>query len=590
MILHALNGYYERMLDDPDAAMPVYGTSIENISFALVLDEAGSLRGVEDLREVNGKSLRPRKMLVPAAEKKANGIKPNFLWDSTSYVLGYDDKGRQDRTDLCHAAFVELLKNHCGCSDPGLKAVLTFLKNGERREVATREDWSEICGSNLVFRLEGVPGFVHDRPAAREAWAAFQGSREQSNASQCLITGRKRPIARLHPSIKGVRDAQSSGASIVSFNLSAFESYGKEQSFNAPVSHEATFAYTTALNYLLSYSNRQKLSIGDTTYVFWAKKATPAESFLADLFDPPHVDVEEPTEQDDQKTTLDIHGLLKAIRDGRKPNDFMPELNEDVSFYILGLAPNAARLSIRFWQETSLGELLEKVGRYYRELHIVRQFDSEPEFPSLRQVLLHTANLKSIKPTDTWDTRNKRICPILVGGLTRTMLTGTPYPQNLLPVVLDRIRAEHNVTYFRAALIKAYLMRNKKKEVPVSLDPNRTDRPYLLGRLFAVLEKAQEEAIPGANATIKDRYLASAAATPGQVFHLLLKNSANHIAKLKKDADKKGRAFHYDVMTQDIIAGFSDYPKIMKAEEQGLFMIGYYHQRKDFFTKKTQEG
>ena len=203
-----------------------------------------------------------------------------------------------------------------------------------------------------------------------------------------------------------------------------------------------------------------------------------------------------------------------------------------------------------------------------------------PEFPPLWRLLCQTASLG----------KTENISPVLAGGMARAILSGTLYPQNLLPVVLERIRAEHNVTYFRAALLKAYLLRNKHMEVSVALDQNRTDRPYLLGRLFAVLEKAQEEAIPGANATIKDRYLASAAATPGQVFHMLLKNSANHIAKLKKSPEKKGRAFHYDFMTQEIISGFSDYPKTMKAEEQGLFMIGYYHQRKDFFTKKTQEG
>lgn len=581
MMLHALNGYYERMLDEPDSGMPAYGTSIENISFALVLGEDGSLRAIEDLRVQNGKKLRPRKMLVPSALKRSGRTPPpNFLWDNTTYVLGCDDKGNPERSKLCNTAFLELLKSHCNNSDMGLKAVLSYLERGNGEEVSLREDWPEICGSNLAFRLDGVPGFVHDRPAARDSWANCLAEREQGNVAQCLVSGSKRPIARLHPSIKGVRGAQSMGASMVSFDKSAFRSYGKEQSFNAPVSQEAAFAYTTALNSLLASDSRQKITIGDTTYVFWAKKATAAESLFAFLFDPPAESTEEPVEQDDQKTTRDIHGLLKAIRDGRKPTDIMPELDEDVNFYILGLAPNAARLSIRFWQETSLGELLEKVGRHYRELEIVRQFDREPEFPPLWRLLLQTATLG----------KSENISPVLAGGLARAMLTGTPYPQNLLPVVLDRIRAEHNVTYFRAALLKAYLLRNKRMEVTVALDLNRTDRPYLLGRLFAVLEKAQEEAIPGANTTVKDRYLAAASATPGQVFHMLLKNMGNHVAKLRKDSEKQGRAVYLDRMAQDIIAGFNDYPKTMKAEEQGLFMIGYYHQRKDFFTKKTQEG
>lgn len=581
MILHALNGYYERMLETPDSGMPAFGTSLENISFALVLGEDGTLQDVEDLREPDGKKLRPRKMPVPAAEKKASGIKANFLWDATGYVLGRDDKGKQERTDRCHTAFIELLKSYCDDADSGLKAVLAFLDGGRGIELTARNDWSEICGTNLVFRLDGVPGFIHDRPAARKAWEGCLASRGTEDLGQCLVSGLiRQPIARLHPSIKGVRDAQSSGASIVSFNLSAFGSYDKEQSFNSPISQKSAFAYTTALNALLSRDSRQKIVIGDATYVIWAACRNPVEGFFAGLLDPP-AETTDASIQDDQQTTDEIRSLLKAIRDGRRAADFLPELEEDIQFYILGLAPNAARLSIRFWEANSLGTLLARVGKHYEQLHIVRQFDSEPEFPPLWRLLCQTATLG----------KAENISPVLAGGMARAILTGARYPQNLLPLVLERIRAEHNVTYFRAALLKAYLLRNTPmEEVPVSLDLNRTDRPYLLGRLFAVLEKAQEEAIPNTNATIKDRYLAAAAATPGQVFHMLLKNSANHIAKLKKDPEKKGRAFHYDVMTQEIISGFSDYPKTMKAEEQGLFMIGYYHQRKDFYTKKTQEG
>lgn len=580
MILQALNGYYERMASDPESGMPPFGTSVENISFALVLAADGTLRGVEDLREQNGKNLRPRKMLVPAAEKKASGIKANFLWDASGYVVGQDDKGKQDRTDKCHAAFVEHVKCNCDDHDPGLKAVMAFLDGQESKAVCSRDDWPEVCGTNLVFRLDGVPGFIHDRSAAREAWETFLGKRGTEALGQCLISGKnQQPLARLHPSIKGVRDAQSVGASIVSFNLNAFVSYGKEQSYNAPVSLKSAFAYTTALNFLLSRNSRHKVQLADMTLVFWAECASPAEELFADLFDPPVDDIERPRSKDDQQTTQKIHGVLQAIRDGRRATDILPGLDESVHFYILGLSPNAARLSIRFWEANSLGTLLARIGKHFEQLAIVRQFDSEPEFPPLWRLLCQTATLG----------KNENVSPVLAGGMAKAMLTGALYPQNLLAAVIGRIRAEHTVTYFRAALLKAFLMRNKQMEVSMSLDPARNDLPYLLGRLFAVLEKAQEEAIPNTNATIKDRYLSSASATPGRIFHMLLKNSANHIAKLKKDPAKRGRAIHYDIMTQDIIAGFNNYPATMSAEEQGLFMIGYYHQRKDFFTKKTQE-
>ncbi|WP_029915461.1 type I-C CRISPR-associated protein Cas8c/Csd1 [Pelobacter seleniigenes] len=583
MILHALNSYYQRMLDDPDAEMPAFGTSVENISFALVLGEDGSLRNIEDLRDGEGNKVKPRKMQVPAAVTRTSGVKANFLWDKAAYIFGADTDGATEKNRERFEAFnVFLHEIGKDVDDPGFVAVKKFLAQWNcsqaAESVARFQSWEDVCNANLVFRLDGVPGFIHDRPSVQREWLKYGQNDSAASVGQCLISGEENvPLAGVHTPIKGVRGGQTSGGYIVSFNASAFVSYHQDK---ASVAETSAFAYTTALNFLLSSYSRQKISIGDTTYIFWAKRPTSLEPFLADVFEPSEAE-EEPAEQDDRKTAKDIHGLLKAVRDGKKPTDFMPDLETDVQFYILGLAPNAARLSIRFWQETSLGDLLEKVGQYYRELSMVRQYDSEPEFPPLWRLLVQTATLG----------KSENISPVLAGGLTRAMLTGCPYPQNLLPVVLDRIRAEHNVTYFRAALLKAYLLRNTKmEEVPVSFDPERKDSPYLLGRLFAVLEKAQEEAIPGANATVKDRYLGAAAATPQLVLPMLLKNSANHIAKLRKDSDKRGRAIYLDRMIQDINGELDDYPTTQNAQEQGLFMIGYYHQRKNFFTKNTQEG
>lgn len=584
MILHALNSYYQRMLNDPDAEMPAFGTSIENVSFALVLGEDGSLHEIEDLREVDGTKTKPRKMPVPAAVTRTSGVKANFMWDKAAYIFGADAEGATEKNLERFAAFTDFLQAVGNdVEDCGFSAVKKFLEKwdcAQSEEIVTGfQPWEDVCNANLVFRLGGVPGFIHDRQSVQQEWLKYGQKNIDAPEGQCLITGEENTVlARVHTPIKGVRGGQTSGGYIVSFNASAFVSYKQDK---ASVAERSAFAYTTALNALLAAGSRQKISIGDTSYVFWAKRPTPLEPFIADMFEPSTADESDSAEQDDQQTAKDVYGLLKAIRDGKKPTDFMPDLDEDVQFYILGLAPNAARLSIRFWQESSLGDLLTKVGRHYREMNIVRQFDSDPEFPPLWRLLCQTATLG----------KAENISPVLAGGMARAMLTGSPYPQNLLPVVLDRIRAEQNVTYFRAALLKAYLMRNKKmEEVPVSLDPERTDLPYLLGRLFAVLEKAQEEAIPGANATIKDRYLGSAAATPQLVLPMLLKNSANHIAKLRKDSERRGRAIYLDRMIQDINCELTDYPKTQNAEHQGLFMIGYYHQRKDFYTKKTQEG
>lgn len=584
MILHALNSYYERMLNTPDSGMPSFGTSLENISFALVLGVDGKLRAVEDLREQDGKKLRPRKMPVPAAVTRTSGVKANFLWDKSSYVFGADGDGLSEANRQRFDAFKDLLQDvGKDIEDPGFQAVRQFMLTwecGRSEEVIARyQSWEDVCSSNLVFRLDGESGYIHDRLPVQREWLKYGQCNMDTPLGQCMITGEyDAPLARVHTPIKGVRGGQTSGGYIVSFNASAFVSYNQDK---ASVGESSAFAYTTALNSLLANDNRQKIVIGDATYVFWAARSNPVEAFFADFFDPPLETTAAAETQDDQQTTSAIRGLLKAIRDGRKATDFLPDLDEGVQFYILGLAPNAARLSIRFWEANSLGALMERIGKHYERLNIVRQFDSEPEFPPLWRLLCQTATLG----------KSENVSPVLAGGMTRAILSGSPYPQNLLPVVLERIRAEHNITYFRAALLKAYLLRNTSiKEVPVSLDSNRTDRPYLLGRLFAVLEKAQEEAIPSANATIKDRYLAAAAATPAQVFHMLIKGSAHHISKLKRDAEKRGRAIYFEKMIQDITNDFNDYPKTQLAEEQSLFMIGYYHQRKAFFPTKNQEA
>lgn len=586
MILQALNSYYKRLAAEPDSVMPPFGSSIESISFALVVNSYGSLMDVVDLREQQGKKLRPRKMPVPAAVTRTIRKEANFLWDKSSYVFGADINGATEDNKLRFEAFQNLLQTVCGkVDDAGANAIICFLrewKSESAKVVLGRfHSWKELCNANFVFRLDGTPGYIHDREPVRQAWLEYGRDSNDAPRIQCMVNGEKNvPRARIHTPIKGVRGGQRSGSYIVSYNKSAFVSYAQDK---AAVGEMSAFAYTTALNALLSARSRQKIIIGDMTLVFWAEKASPAEELFADLFELPTENPDNPQgEQDDQQTTEKIRGLLLALRDGRRVTDIVPDLDDSIRFYILGLSPNAARLSIRFWEIDSFGNLLKRIAKHFDQLSIISQFDNEPEFPPLWRLLCQTAALG----------KSENVSPVLAGAMARAMLTGSRYPQNLLPLVLQRIRSEHNVTYFRAGLLKAFIIRNLydgKMEVPMSLDSGRTDRSYLLGRLFAVLEKAQEEAVPGANATMKDRYLASASATPGLVFHLLLKNATNHIAKLRKDPEKKKRAIFFDILSQEIVAKFDDFPSTLPAEEQGLFMIGYYHQRKDFFTKKAQE-
>lgn len=576
MILQELNRYYERKISEDDSEMPSFGTSVENISFALVLGQDGELLDVEDQRRQEGKQLGPRKVLVPAPEKKTSGVNPNFLWGSTSYVLGLDNKDNQERTDKCHEAFVEQVNTFCGGDDAGLNAVVSFFKH-DCRSVALRSDWGDVCGTNLVFRLSGTPGFIHERAAAHKAWGKCLGQREVAMVGQCLVSGEDgQPLARLHPSIKGVRGTVSMGASIVSFNNTAFESYGKKQSINAPVSEKAAFNYVTALNTLLAADSRQKVVIGDTTIVFWAECRSVAEALFANLFAPDAALPEPGSLEDDQQTAGKIFYLLQNIRSGKLAVDVAPELDPSVRFFILGLAPNTSRLSIRFWLEGTVGHFLEQVATHFRQLEIVRQFATEPEFPPLWRLLCQTATLG----------KSENVLPVLAGGITKAMLNGGLYPYTLLAAVLSRIRAEREVGYFRAALLKAFLVRNKKMEISMYYDPNKKDVPYLLGGLFAVLEKAQTDAIPGTTATMKDRFFGSAPATPARVFPMLLKNAANHIAKLRKNPEKTGWAINLDRAIQDTVADLTHFPPTMSPEEQGMFMIGYYQRMKDLYTSK----
>lgn len=580
MILQELYNYYTRKREEADSTMPPLGTSVEGIGFALVIGRDGTLHGIDDLREQEKQKLLPRKLAVPAAVTRTSGIKANFLWDKSSYVIGADSKGSVAEYQQRFQAFKELTEKVAReVDDDGLNAVCQFLERWEPTQaestIARFQPWDEIAASNLAFRLDGEKGFIHDRPLVQRAWQAHLNDNNQAaQVSQCLISGdTDLPLARVHTPIKGVQGGQTSGGYIVSYNATAFVSYGKDK---AEVAEGAAFAYTTALNFLLARGSRQKLAIGDTTLVFWAERQNLAEDFLADLLTPTDSLETEGEKEDDRITAGFIHDLLKALRKGSRVVDIVPDLDDSVRFFILGLAPNAARISIRFWLVDDLRRFLERIGTHFAQLAIIRQFDNEPEFPPLWRLLCQTAALG----------KSENVSPILAGAMIKAVLSGQRYPSSLLPAILGRIRAERRVDYLRASLLKAYLIRNHRMEVSMSLDPERSDIPYLLGRLFAVLEKAQTDAMPGTNATMKDRYFSSAPATPARVFPMLLKNSANHTAKLRKDPEKRGWAASIERNIQDIVDRLSIFPATLMAEDQGMFMIGYYQQMKDLYTSK----
>jgi len=565
MILHSLNDYYHRLAADPVLDIPRLGFSRQKISFALVINREGDLQQVVDIRDTNGKKSVPKQLVVPEAVIKSVNIAANFLWDNTGYVLGADTKGNPERVQRTFSAFKELHNEIGGnLNDEGMSAVLHFLDNWNPSDASSLSYWDEIAaGANLVFQLDGALEFVHDRPAVKDAWLRHYIENASNVIAYCLVTGEQKPVARLHPKIKGVRGSQSTGASIVSFNLNAFQSYGKEQNFNAPVGEDVAFCYTTALNHLLNIGSRQRIQIGDATTVFWTERDSPVEGFLGMIFDP----------REDAGDIKEVRDFLEAVRDGKRPSDIG---DEELKFYILGLAPNASRLSVRFWHVSTVKDISEKIGWHFRDLSIVKSHENDPDYPGMWQLLRETAAQRD----------SKNISPLLAGVIMRSILTGSAYPQSLLAAVITRIRSDQTINYLRAALIKAYLCRqfrrnSTQKEVGMSLDKDSSSIAYNLGRLFAALEKSQKDAIPGANTTIKDRYYGAASATPRTVFPQLLRLAQHHIQKAEY-----GR--HNDKLIEEIMQNIQEFPAHLGLDDQGLFAIGYYHQRQAFFAKTEQ--
>ena len=576
MILQALTRLFEDLAQQGKIARP--GWSPSKISYVLCLDEAGALTYVvPHLREEQiGKKtqLRPTPVELPVVATGRTGlsVKPNFLWDNSSYILGVDEKGKPERSQACYQACAQLHhKLLDDVSTPAAKALLSFFDTWQpeqAQECAILTDcWQDIMkGANLSFRVNGQ--FIWEDPLIRGAWDAYY-SNAQGEKQQCLVTGEQDVVESVHPLIKGVTGAQSSGAAIVSFDKPAFRSYGKEQSLNAPVGKSAAFAYTAALNYLLA--DRENVHrIGDTTVVCWAEGAEPQYNLFAgfSLFG---------DELPDTITENDLRNALKKLADGLPCNEM--NLTPDRTFYILGLAPNAARLSVRFFYRNSFGSLMKNVNDHHERMEIV---GSRYKIVPLWAMLRETVNL---------NTTDKTPSPVLAGAVARAVFTGTPYPASLLEATMLRIRAEREITPGRAAILKAYYTmtpdknQNQKEVLTVALNENSTNIPYTLGRLFAIYEDVQESANPGINATIKDKYFNSAAATPAVIFPILDNLCQKHLRKLEA-----GRRINKDKQIGALknVLGES-YPIRLTLPEQGSFNLGYYHQKQFRYTKKEDK-
>ena len=572
MILHALTQYYQRKAKSDGGVAPE-GFENKEIPFIIVIDKQGKFIQLEDTRELKNKKKVARTFLVPKGLGRSGSKSyevSNLLWDHYGYVLAYAGEKGQEQADKQHVSFtanVNELKQALS-DDAGVAAVAAFLASAEEKsKVMQAANWAEcakVKGCNLSFRLVDEAVDLVCQSKAVQAYVSQANQAQSDNVPKgiCLVTGKPAPITRLHNPVKGVN---AKPAPFTSVNLSAFESYGKEQGFIFPVGEQAMFEYTTALNTLLAGENRFR--IGDVTAICWSAKPTPLEEYLASLIsgggkDNPdaHIDA--------------VKSLYKSLYNGKYTE---PDGKE--KFYLLGLSPNSARIVVRFWHETTVAALSESIAAWYDDLQMVRGENSPyPEYMPLPRLL---GNL-------VLDGKMENLPSDLIAQITDAALNNRVLPVSLLQAALRRNKAEQKITYGRASLLKAYINRairagrlKNMKELTMSLDRNRQDIGYVLGRLFAVLEKTQAEANPGLNATIADRYFGSASSTPIAVFGTLMRLLPHHLNKLEFE----GRAVQLQWEIRQILEHCQKFPNHLNLEQQGLFAIGYYHETQFLFTK-----
>lgn len=579
MILQALVSYYETLAARGELPQP--GWAPVKVSYVLNLDDQGDITTVvcikEEVTRGKKKALVPQTIQLPAPVKRTVGVTANFLCDNSSYILGADKKGKPKRSLECFQACKTLHETLLvSVEEPAARALLSFFDHWQPEKLAehpafAHQDMEDLLASaNLIFRYRGR--YLHEIPAIRQAWQDYYNNSQDSQQFPCLVTGKLASVAQLHPSIKGIPGAQSSGASLVSFNAPAFCSYDREQGLNAPTSQYAAFAYGAALNHLIATQNTR---VGDVTLLFWAESGEEAYADALKRFGFGGGD------EDDQYKEEDLKGLMESLAEGADVEWDGTRIDPNMTFYILGISPNAARLSVRFFLRNSFGQFIRSVKAHYDRLEIVRpSFDPFDNIPVWRM----------LKETVNPNSREKKPAADMSGDTLRAILTNTPYPATLLNGVTLRIRADREMNRTRAAILKAYYLKNRNPFVPeevltVSLNQDSNHEAYVLGRLFSVLEAIQSDANPGINATIRDKYFSSASATPGVVFPTLVNLAQKHLRKLDE-----GKKIFYDKQLTELMSKLGEtYPNRMNLPQQGAFQLGYYHQTQYRFTKKEDK-
>lgn len=584
MILQALAKYYENLAEEGKVSRP--GWCSAKVSYRINLSKEGEVQGIMSLKTEENRGKKsvwvPQSFLVPEMVTRSSGVCANFLCDNAKYLLGIcreEGAKNKNRAKECFLAAKEKHLALLAQAEGNMsKAICLFFEKWNPEEamknLEIRENWEDITdGGNLIFGMG--PDFAHDDPEIKEIWSSHKMEEAGEKQGICLVTGQNTEIARIHRGIKGVPGAQSSGAALVSFNAPAFESYGKEQSYNAPVGKYAEFAYTTALNYLLS-NRTYSIQVGDAMVVFWAESGeTSYQDSFMDCIDSPADNQEE------------LKNLFEKIRAGEPIIFKGNELNWEQKFYVLGLAPNAARLSVRFFYENSFGNILKNISEHYKRMEIIRPKWETKEYLGIGEMLSETVNKKS---------KDKKPISNMAAMTFRAILSGNRYPARLYSDTLIRIRAEQGtrkIGWERAAIIKTYLIHNrgwKEGEDCMGLNKDTNEIAYVLGRMFSVLESIQLDANPGIQATIRDRYFNAACGTPAVVFPILIQLKNSHMKKIGRE--KEGTKRYYEKLFTEIMGKVDadkGFPKRLSLEEQGKFAIGYYHQMQEKYEKREEK-
>jgi CRISPR-associated protein Csd1 len=582
MILQELVAYYRRKnkSTDPKNHLPPFGFERKEIPFVIQIDRDGRVLQLRDTRYTEGKKQRTASFLVPQGVKRTAGVSANLLWDSANYAIGIE-KAKKGKTELTpHQAFMDriyALPPEVQL-DTGIRAVLSALDRADWSVLQQHPAWSEIQESYpvMTFQLLGDLDLVCQRPAVVAAVKATTQTPPDASTPQamCLVDGTHQAIERLHASIKGVWGAQTTGANIISFNARAFESYGKtqRQGENAPVGERSAFEYTTALNHLLSKDSRNRVQVGDASTVFWTDASSTfdgdeGEFSLSDLF--------EDDKDDPDRHKNAVQALYQAVHSGK---DWEKDPGGgQVRFFVLGLSPNASRISVRFWLCAPLKDLAPRILQHFEDLAIVNAPSEAPSLFMLLRSLALQGKLDNVPPQ-------------LAGDWMRAILEGLPLPRTLLNAAVNRCKAEREVTALRAAILKAWLNRDHRRHSnpPLSplfnkeLDMDQTDTAYRLGRLFAVLERTQQAALPGINATICDRYYNAASSNPVTVIPTLIRLSNAHLNKLPD-----GQKIYFKRLIGETLVPVNEFPNHLALPQQARFALGYYHQRQDFFKRKA---